>query len=254
MGVECCRVGHRFAVKHDIPVGLVADEEDVVPKSLALLGQDVRHAGQRFRRVDHTGGVVGGVDEHAGGLFADHLLKGIQIRLESGCLRRHHLEHSAGARHIRAILREVGRKGQNFVTGLGHCADGVGNGTRRTGGGEDMLLLIGQAEGLCQMRRHIGAEARVALTGAVAVQVDRLFVCQQVLHGGGKLGRAGHAGVAQRIIEHILVSDLGSALLAVHKGLADNALVAEHRAVSLVQHNTSPLDLLFSARYLCAAV
>ena len=61
----------------------------------------------------------------------------------------------------------------------------MGNRTGSTGGGEDVLLLIGQAEGLCQMGRHGGAEARVALTGAVAVKGDRLFLGQQGLHGFG---------------------------------------------------------------------
>ena len=49
----------------------------------------------------------------------------------------------------------------------------MGNGTRRTGGGEDVLLLIGQAKGLCQVRCHIGAEARVALTGACLLYTSR---------------------------------------------------------------------------------
>ena len=97
--------------------------------------------------------------------------------------------------------------------GLRDRTDGMGNGTRRTGGGEDVLLLIGQAKGLCQVRCHIGAEARVALTGAVAVQVYRLFVGQQILHGGSELLRAGHAGVAQRVIEHVLISDLAARCL-----------------------------------------
>ena len=40
--------------------------------------------------------------------------------------------------------------------GLGDGTDGMGNRTGSTGGGEDVLLLIGQAEGLCQMGRHVG--------------------------------------------------------------------------------------------------
>ena len=240
VGVEGRRVRHLFAVECDIPVGLVADEEDVVAECPALFGQDLCHAGERPGRVDHTGGVVGGIDEHRRHLLGEHLFKGIQIGLEGGCLRRHHLEHRPGARHIGAVLREVGCKGQHLIAGPGHCADGMGNGTRRTGGGEDVLLLIGQAKGLCQVRCHIGAEARVALTGAVAVQVYRFFVGQQVLHGGSELLRAGHTGVAQRVIEHILISDLCGTLFAVHEGLADDALIAEHRAVGLIQHNTSP--------------
>ena len=85
----------------------------------------------------------------------------------------------------------------HLVPGLGHRPDGAGDGTRRAGGGEDVLLRVGQAEGLGQMRRHSGAETRVALTGAIAVQAYRLLLCQQGLHGFGKLRRAGHAGVAQ---------------------------------------------------------
>ncbi len=64
VGVEGRRVGHLFAVECDIPVGLIADKEDVVAECLALLGQDLCHTGERPGRVDHTGGVVGGIDEH----------------------------------------------------------------------------------------------------------------------------------------------------------------------------------------------
>ena len=125
----------------------------------------------------------------------------------------------------------------------------MGNGTRRTGGGEDVLLLIGQAKGLCQVRCHIGAEARVALTGAVAVKGDRLFLGQQGLHGFGELVRAGDAGVAQRVVEHVLIAYLGGALFAVHESLADDALVAQHGAVSLVQHNTFPREFICGQPY-----
>ena len=197
MGVERRRVRHGLAVKHDVPVGLVTDQKNIVAVLGALFGQNRRHAGQSIGRVDHTGGVIGRVDEHAGDLFGQHLCKGIQIGLEGGCLRRHHPQHCAGARHIGAVLREVRRKGQHLVPGLGHRPDGVGDSTRRAGGGEDVFLRVGQTEGLGQMRRHSGAEARVALTGAIAVQAYRLFLCQQGLHGLGELRRAGHAGVAQ---------------------------------------------------------
>ena len=95
-----------------------------------------------------------------------------------------------------------------------------------------------------RIAEYIGAEARVALTGAVAVEGDRLFLGQQGLHGFGELVRAGDAGVAQRVVEHVLIADLGGALFAVHEGLADDALVAQHGAVSLVQHNTFPLFLI----------
>ena len=197
MGVERRRVRHGLAVKHDVPVGFVTDQKDIVSVLGAFFSQNRRHAGQGVGRVDHAGGVVGGVDKHAGDLFGQHLRKGIQIGLESGRLRGHHPQHCAGARHIGAVLREVRRKGQHLVPGLCHRPDGVGDSTRRAGGGEDVLLLVGQAEGLGQMRRHSGAEARVALTGAVAVQAYRLFLCQQGLHGFGELRRAGHTGVAQ---------------------------------------------------------
>ena len=63
------------------------------------------------------------------------------------------------------------------------------------------------------MGRHGGAEARVALTGAVAVKGDRLFLGQQGLHGFGELVRAGDAGVAQRVVEHVLIADLAARCL-----------------------------------------
>ena len=72
----------------------------------------------------------------------------------------------------------------------------MGDGTGGTGRGEDVLLRIGQAEGLGQVVCHGGAETGVALTGTVAVEVYRPFGLQQVLHCLGELRRAGHTGVA----------------------------------------------------------
>ena len=160
VGVERRRVGHGPAIKGDIPVGLVADKEDVVAVGPALLGQDLRQPGQGVSRVDHTSGVVGGVDEDAGDLLGQHLLKGLQIGLEGRGLGRHHPEMGTGALHIGAVLREVGGKGQYLIPGPGHGAQGVGNGTRRARGGKDILLRIGQAEGPVQVGRHGGAELR----------------------------------------------------------------------------------------------
>ena len=82
-------------------------------------------------------------------------------------------------------FREIGGEGQDLVAGLGHGADGMGDGTGGTGRGEDVLLRIGQAEGPVQVGRHGGAELRVALAGAVAMQGHRVLLCQQLLHGGG---------------------------------------------------------------------
>ena len=103
-----------------------------------------------------------------------------------------------------------------------------------------MLLLIGQAEPGLQMGGHRRAEPRVPLVGAVAVQGHRVLMGQQVLHGLREGRRAGHAGVAQRVVEHVLPADLGGAALAVGGGLPDDALVGQHPAVSFVQHQFSP--------------
>ena len=248
MGIECRRVRHLSAIKRDVAVRLIADEEDRVAEGPAFLGQDVSQPGQRPGRVDHAGGVVGGVNEDAGDILVQHRFKGVEIRLERRGLRGHDLQDRAGAPNIGAVLREIGREGQHLVAGLGHSADGVGDGPRRTRGGENILLLVGQAEGPGQMGRHSGAEARVALTGAVAVEGHRLLLSQQGLHGLGELVRAGHAGVAQRVVEHVLIADLGGALFAIHESLADDALMAQHGAVSLVQHNPFPLFLIVPLR------
>ena len=143
VGVERCRIRHLFAIEGDVTVGLVADEEDVVAESLALLGQDVGQTAQGLGGVDDAGGVVRGVDEDAGDVLGQHLFKGVEIRLKSRCLRRHDLQHSAGPLHIGAVLGEAGGEGQHRVAGLCHSADGVGDSARRTGGGENILLLIG---------------------------------------------------------------------------------------------------------------
>ena len=117
--------------------------------------------------------------------------------------------------HLQPAEQEIEQPAEKSV--LIAQVDALGLGGIHGTGIQEMWIrdrLIGQAKGLGQVRCHIDAEARVALTGAVAVQVYRLFVGQQILHGGSELLRAGHAGVTQRVIEHVLISDLGSTLLA----------------------------------------
>ena len=112
-------------------------------------------------------------------------------------IEKHHEERYRALLH-NVEMAEVFAKSEVKVWECRNCGHiVVGDSTRRAGGGEDVFLRVGQTESLGQMRRHSGAEARVALTGAIAVQAYRLFLCQQGLHGFGELRRAGHAGVAQ---------------------------------------------------------
>ena len=67
----------------------------------------------------------------------------------------------------------------------------MGDGTRRTGGGEDVLLLIGQAKGLCQVRCHIGAEAReeVVFTAGATASLNTVAYawCERFLRAGDNI-------------------------------------------------------------------
>ena len=86
---------------------------------------------------------------------------------------------------------------------------------------------------------------REAAKNAAALLEEKGFVSftpDMKLQAGDKIyvNNRGKAIIAA-VIKHVLVTDLGRALLAVHKGLADDALVDQHPAVSFVQHKFLPL-------------
>ena len=203
--------------------------------ALALAFQHFGQAGQGLGRVDHAGGVVGGVDQHTGGAGAEHLLQRLEIGLKVRHLRGHDGQFRTGASHIRPVFREVGGKGEHLFPRGADGPHSMGNGASSAGGGEDVLRRVGQAKLPFQLSGYGPAKGRVPLAGAVTMQLHRVGGSQQTGHSLGQLGRTGDAGVAQRIIKNIFGPDLGSPLPPIHKGLPDHAFVVQHPAIGLVE-------------------
>lgn len=74
----------------------------------ALAIQKISQSLQSLLGVDHTGGIVGGVDDDAHGVFGDGFFYGIQLDLETGHIRGNDLELSACSLHERLVLGKIG--------------------------------------------------------------------------------------------------------------------------------------------------
>ena len=72
------------------------------------------------------------------------------------------------------------------------------------------------------------------------MQCDRFRILIQGDHFVGEALRAGHAWIAQRIVEHILVADFGATRGRVFTQLADHGLSAKHGLVGFVDHEQPP--------------
>ena len=118
----------------DLPVGLVGDEIDGVAVFFALFGEDGPQLLQRFQRVDHAGGVVGVVEDHALGVGSQGGGEGVEVDLEVLHLRGndHHL--AAVALHEDLVLREVGGEEDILVPGTGQAPEGGAQRGRRAAG------------------------------------------------------------------------------------------------------------------------
>ncbi len=108
----------RIAV-NQFPVGLVGDHVDGVPVCLGFSAQQIGELCHGFMGVDDAGRIVGCVDDEGFGFFGDGLLQFLKIDLEGCHVRFHGNEDAAMAFDEKAVFREIGRHGDDFVAGLG---------------------------------------------------------------------------------------------------------------------------------------
>ena len=171
-----------------------------------------------------------------------------KLILEVFGVGRHHGQVRAGSVDIRLVLREVGGKGDDFVSRLGHHAQCVGQRAGRTRGREDVVGRIVHVEAAVEAFRNGRAHRGNAQRRRVSVQRDRFRLLVQGDHFVGEALRAGHARIAQRIVEHVLVADFGTARGRVFAQLADHGFSAEHGLVSFVDHGQPPRRFVHFAR------
>ena len=206
-----------------------------------LLGtQDFSQSRQRFGGVDGSGRIVRRVDEHRGGTRVQHLFKRFEVDLEAFGIGWHHGQVRAGSVDVRLVLREVGGKRDDFVSRLGHHAQCVGQRTGRSRGREDVVGRIVHIEATVEAFRNGRAHRGNAQRRRISMQRDRFRPLVQGDHLVGEALRTGHARIAQRIVEHVLIADFGAARGRVFAQLADYGFSAEHGFVSFVDHGQPP--------------
>ena len=138
------------------------------------------------------------------------------------------------------------QEGATVIVQVPFLGDGPQRVGERTGGTrrrEDVAGRVIHAETPVEAFGDGAARLRVAQRRAVSVERDRIGGLVHVDHRLGEAGRARHARVAQRIVEHVVVSDFGAPCGRVFTQGSNDRFAAEHGFVCFVDHGTtSPLD------------
>ena len=139
----------------------------------------------------------------------------------------------------------------------GHCHDlavgvhdqGLDDGDQRgsSAAGEEQLAGFHiQAEALGQILGHGGTGGIEAGSHGIAVQLDGIHLVHDLLDGLVDLLGGGNAGVAQRIVVHLVSAHLGGLLQTVGEQLADDGGRRTQIVVFLIYHNIiSSFTLLY---------
>ena len=209
---------------------------------LPCCGQVSGQPGKGFGAVSHTAGIVGRIDQHGGGVFVHQGIQRIKVDLEILHPGRRHPQRQTGTLHIGLVLRKKRRKGHDVLSRHRHAAHRVGQRPRCTGRHKDMVGGVVHAEPAVQAFGHFGPHFRQGQGRRIAVQRHRVGAFQQVQAGLGKLSRAGHRRIAQRIVKYVFVTDFLAAGGAPFGNFPNNRLCPQHIFIVLCYHRSiSPL-------------
>ena len=211
----------------------------MVPILGALFLQVSGQLSQRLGAVGRAAGVIGRVDEYGGGVLVHQAVQHVKVDLEILAAGRGHAQGQACTLHIGLILREERRKSDDVLPQHSNAAHRMGQRAGCAGGHKDMVAGVVHAKAAVQAFGHLGAHVGQGQRGRVAVQRNRVHMLQQIQADIGKFLRCGHRGVTERIIEHILVSDLGTTGGAPLRDLADDRFCPQHVFIMLCDHNTN---------------
>ena len=162
-----------------------------------LLGpQNRRQRLQRLPGVNHTGGIVGRVDDHALCPAVHSLFKGSKVDLELLDLRRDHLHLAPGSLNKYLVFRKIGCKEDVFIAGTGQAVEHAAQGGCRAYRQIQLVRRIVLTEAAVQ---GIGnALPGTGITGGAGVAVNRVCLFPQQPDGGLiHLYGSGDAGVSQ---------------------------------------------------------
>ena len=171
-------------------------------------------------------------------LFGEHLVKCGKIDLEIGKAGRHHAQFCAGQIHIWIILREERGKGENLVARRSHQAERMRQRAGSAAGHEDVCTRIIHAEAAVQRLGDRLAHRGDAQAGAVAMHEHGILVLNQVDQRVVVCFRCGHAGIAQTVVEDVIIADLFAACRGVFAQLTDDGLAGKHGLVLLGNHGS----------------
>ena len=203
------------------------------------LNKEIRKLLQCFGAVGGAAGVVGAVDEDGGGVLVHQRRKGGKVDLEIRAAGQCDAQRQARALNIGLIFGEERRKGHDVLPGHGHAAQGMGQRAGRTARHKDVVGGVVHAEALVQALGHGLAGGGQRQGRCVAVQRDGVGALQQILARGGELRRAGHRGIAQRVVKYIFIADLCAARGAPLRNLPNDRLGTQHIFIVLCNHNNS---------------
>ena len=188
--------GDLHAVEGNLPVRLVGDQIDGVAVERFLSPEDRCQSFQRLAGVDHAGGVVGGVDDHALGAAGDCLFKGGKVDLKVLRLRGDHLDLPLDTLDKHPVLRKVGGKEDVLVAGAGQSAQYTAERRRRAYGEVQLVRRILLPKPTVQGVSNPLSGGGIA--GGAGVAVNRVCLFPQQPDGGLiHLYGSGDAGVSQ---------------------------------------------------------
>ena len=159
-----------LSVKNNLPVRLIADQENVMPVFLLLVPQKICQPLIRLFGVDHAGRIVGRIDQQRHDAFVHFPLQIVPVDLEMRHIRVHDGKHCPGVPDVGHIFTKIRRKHQHLITRLSHRAQRVCQRSRRPARHKDMLRLVGDAESAAQAIRHDPPHPCIAQRRTVHVQ------------------------------------------------------------------------------------
>ena len=228
--------GHLHAVSQ-LPVGLVGDQVDRVPKLGRLFCQHRRQRGEGLPGVHHPGGIVGGIQKDGLSLGGQHGAQSFQIDLEIRHIRGHHLEHKARFFGKGLVLREVGSHRQQLSAGYCQRPENGHQLRGRAAAKEEFLGPGGHAIPGVEIVGNSLPGIVITHGGGVAMHQQGVGFLQNFMDSLVDLCRGGDGGVAQRVVVDVFRTDNGSALSAVFKQVPDAGAVGSQRVGVLVYHN-----------------
>ena len=213
--------GHLHPVGQ-LPVRLVGNDVNGVAVVHDLVGDHAAQLFQSLLGIDHAGGIVGRIQEDGLGVVIDHLLQGVEVDLEGGHIRRHHLEGKARFLGKGLVFREIGGNGQHLSPGNGQGPEHSHQFRGGAAADEELLRTGLDAVAAVQIVGDGLPGLKITHCGGIAVHQQGIGVRKNLADGLIHLRRGGNGGVADGVVVDVLRANHGGLGLAVFKQIPDH--------------------------------